>query len=347
MSMSSNPVNCAEAQREHIRGDQMSTPLTLLLAVFILWSAAACGSSDQTGGASGSELADLSQFPTPSGSRSTPESTPQPTQAMESQPQGDEATPETPPLTQEELQQIRQRLQSGDLTQEEAQDLLQLLQGQLGGRPGEGAVREGGGRPNVGAIESIDAGGLTLTTEAGVITVNLSDDSDIRITVVLDPAELAEGTQVSAIVERAEGRNVARTITVIPDGQSGFGLFSGGTPGGFGGAGFPGGGQGGQNAGGVTPLFGTVASLAENGFTLETQQGPLAITTDEESIVVRTGPGTRADLRVGMQVRVTGPSDESGQIDAISVVVTPEGLEDSLGLGRGGLGGGGPLGNRP
>ena len=322
----------------------MGRNLTLLLGALMLMSAVACGSTGEGGGGSIGQLADVSQFPTPSGSRATPE----PTQDGETLAEGDETVPEAAPLTLEELQQIRQRLQSGELTQEEAQGLFQQLQGQLGRGNGAGALGGVEGRQLAGSIESIEQLGLTLTTETGVISVNLSDDTDISVIAVLDPAKLIEGTQVSAIVERVEGRNVARTISVILEGQGGFGPFQGDIPRGLGGPGFPDNSQNGQDAGGATThLFGTVVSPAEGAFTLETQQGPLPITTDEESIVIRTGSGTHADLKVGMQVRVTGPSDEGGGIDAVSVVVIPEGLEDLPGLGRRGFGGGGALGGGP
>ena len=194
----------------------MSRLLTLLLAAFIISSAVACGSSDEPGGASGGELADLSEFPTPSGSLATQEAMPEPTQASESGPQGNGISPEAVPLTQEELQQIRQRFQSGELTQDEVQALLQQLEGQFGRGLRGGELGGAGGRQIVGAIEWVEETSLALTTEAGAISVVLSEDTEFRVTAVLDPANLAEGTQVSSIVERVEGRNIARTITVIP-----------------------------------------------------------------------------------------------------------------------------------
>ena len=158
----------------------------------------------------------------------------------------------------------------------------------------------------------------------------MGEDTDIRITSVLEPAALTDGAQVIVVSERVGGSTVAGTIAIVPDGLGGFG---GGQarPGGFGG---PQGGQGGGPA-----LFGTVGSIDDNGFILETQQGPLPITVTGESVIVRTGPGTIADLEAGMHVRVSGPVDEDGRMDARSIVVTPEGLDGIP--GPGGRGGGG------
>ena len=125
--------------------------------------------------------------------------------------------------------------------------------------------------------------------------------------------------------ERVEGSTLARAITIIPEGQGGFGRARGG--GGQGGQGGFGGGQAGAAGGGVRPLFGTIESIVDSGFTLETQQGPLPIAMNDETIIIETGQGTLADLEAGMQVRVTGAADEDGTISARNVIVTPEGLE--------------------
>ena len=56
---------------------------------------------------------------------------------------------------------------------------------------------------------------------------------------------------------------------------------------------------------------------------------------NEETLVVETRQGTVDDLEVGMQVRVIGPADENGEIDARSIIVTPDGLENLRGFGGG------------
>ena len=54
---------------------------------------------------------------------------------------------------------------------------------------------------------------------------------------------------------------------------------------------------------------------------------------DDQSVIIQTRQGTIADLETGMLVRVAGPADEDGKIDARAVTVTPEELEDLPGLG--------------
>ena len=96
----------------------------------------------------------------------------------------------------------------------------------------------------------------------------------------------------------------------------------------------------------MTPLFGTIDTVNGSVLTIETQQGPLPVTIDEDTNIIQTTQGTVADLEPGMQVSVNGVTDDSGVIDARLVNVTPEGLEGvggfgGFGGGRGGFGGGG------
>ena len=74
----------------------------------------------------------------------------------------------------------------------------------------------------------------------------------------------------------------------------------------------------------------------DGGFTLETQQGPLPISMDDDTVIIETRQGTVADLEAGMRVTVIGPADEEGTIEARVVNVIPEGLEDIRGFGGGG-----------
>ena len=230
-------------------------------------------------------------------------------------------------MTQEEIQELRQRLQSGELTEEEARQAFQRLRSQFGDGPGGP-----GGSQVAGSIESIDESSLTVATDLASVSVNVGADTVIRVTSVLEPTALTEDARVMVVSERQEGKTLARVITIIPEGQTGFrgsglGRFGGGQ-------GAPGGGQGGfgGNQGGAVGrggLFGTVTGVSDTGFTLETQQGPLPIVIDDDSIILQTREGAFTDLEVGMQVRVAGPAAENGTIEARSVIVTPEGLEDT------------------
>ena len=233
-------------------------------------------------------------------------------------------------MTQEEIQQLRQRLQSGELTEEEARQAFQRLRSQFGDGPGGP-----GGSQVAGSIESIGENSLTVATDLASVSVNVGADTIIRITSVLEPAALAADAQVMVVGERQEGKTLARAITIIPEGQEqfrgGLGRFGGGQ-GGFGAnQSTPGGGQGGTGGGpgvfgGRGGLIGIVTGVSDTGFTLDTQQGPLPITIDENSVILETRQGAFTDLEVGMQVRIAGPAAENGAIEARSIIVTPEGL---------------------
>ena len=217
-------------------------------------------------------------------------------------------------MSQEELEQLRQKLQSGELSAEERQEAIQRLRAQFGGGQGGGGFGGGGGTQAVGSIEGVSGNTITVATELATVTASVGENTNISITSILEPASLTDGAQVMVFSERVEGSTLARAITIIPEGQGGFGRARGG--GGQGGQGGFGGGQAGAAGGGVRPLFGTIESIADSGFTLETQQGPLPIAMNDETVIIETGQGTLADLEAGMQVRVTGAADEDGTISA-------------------------------
>ena len=303
--------------------------MSLLAGLLILLLALACGSSGEEASPAAAQVADVSQFPTPTRSQAEPQPTSPPSvaQAQTSQGTGNEQAP----MTEAEIQDLRQRLQSGELTEEEARQAFQRLRSQFGDGPGGP-----GGSQVAGAIESIEESAFTVATELASVSVNVGADTIIRVTSVLEPTALTEDAQVMVVSERLEGKTLARAITIIPEGQEPFGRGRGG----FGGQGGPGGGQGGFGGtqtvpGGRGGLFGTVMDVSDTGFTLETQQGPLPIVIDDDSVILETSQGAFTDLEVSMQVRVTGPADENGTIEARSVIVTPEELEDTRRTGTG------------
>ena len=311
----------------------MKTNLSLLAGLLILLSILACSSSEKGNSPAAAQVAEMSQFPTPTRSLAEPPPTSQPAiaQVQTSQNAGD-ADGEEAPLSEAELQQLRQRLQSGELTEEEARQAFQRLRAQFGDGPGGP-----GGSQVAGSIEGIEESTFTVTTEVASVSVSVGADTIIRVTSVLEPTAMSDGSQVMVVSERLEGKTLARVITIIPEGQAPFGRGQGafgggqarvgGAPGNSGGnQGAPGANQAGP--GGRGGLFGTVADVNVSGFTLETQQGPLPIVMDEESVILKTGEGVFTDLEVGMQVRVAGPASEDGMIEARSVIVTPEELED-------------------
>ena len=326
----------------------MNRTLIVLAGALVLAFAVACGSADEggdTGAPAAAQVADLSQFPTPTRSQAAPQPEPtQPVAAAAVQTSSEDSDSESEaaavePMSQEELEQLRQRLQSGELSAEERQEAIQRLRAQFGGGQGGGGFGGGGGTQAIGSIESINGNALAITTELATISATVGENANIRITSVLEPTALTEGAQVTVISERVEGSTLARVITVVPEGQEGFGRGRGAFGGGQGGQGAVGAAQGGQAVGGARPLFGAIESMADSGFTLETQQGPLPIAMNDETVIIRTLQGTVADLKAGMRVSVFGAADDEGAIEARTVAVIPAGLEDIPGLGGGGLAG--------
>ena len=216
---------------------QLSMLAGLLTILFIL----ACASSDEGDSAAAAQVADMSQFPTPTGSRAQPEPTPQPEIVQVQASQDANGADEDEPMSQAELQQLRQRLQSGELSEEEARQAFQRLRAQFGDGPG-GA----GGTQVSGSIESVEESIFTVATELASVSVNVGADTIIRVTSILEPAALTDGSQVMVVSERLEGSTLARAITIIPEdqarfrgGQGGFGGAQGGLRGNQGGAGGP------------------------------------------------------------------------------------------------------------
>ena len=211
----------------------MIKALILLAGALVVTVAVACGSADEEGGtgaAAAAQVADLSQFPTPTRSQAEPQ--PEPTQAVaaaavqtqaeDGESEGEAA--EVAPMTQEELQQLRDKLRSGELSAEEQQEAIQRLRAQFGGgQGGQGGFGGGGGTQAVGSIDSINGNTIAVTTELATISANVGENANIRITSILEPTELTEGAQVLVVSERVDGSTLARAITIIPEGQGGFG----------------------------------------------------------------------------------------------------------------------------
>ena len=200
----------------------MIRALMLLAGALVLAFAVACGSADEGGGtsaAAAAQVADLSQFPTPTRSQAAPQ--PEPTQAVaaaavqtQSEDGGSESeAAEVEPMSQEELQQLRQRLQSGEMSAEERQEAVQRLRAQFGGGQGGGGFGGGGGTQAIGSIESISDSTLSVTTELATISANVGENTNIRITSILEPTSLSEGAQVMVVSERVEGSTWAVSYT--------------------------------------------------------------------------------------------------------------------------------------
>ena len=190
--------------------------LVALVGTLVIIVGIACGSSSEESAPAAAQVADLSQFPTPTRSQAEPRPTSPPPVAQSQTAQDEADTIEAAPMTQEEIQQLRQQMQSGQLSEEEVQQAIQRLRAQFGGGQGGpfGArCRQRGSRPyrKRGMEDTI-----TVKTELASVTASVGEDTNVRITSILDPATLNDGSQVMVISERVEGSTLARVITISP-----------------------------------------------------------------------------------------------------------------------------------
>ena len=89
-------------------------------------------------------------------------------------------------------------------------------------------------------------------------------------------------------------------------------------------------GQGGMGPGGAgfpgrTGLTGEIEKIEGNTVTVNTAQGPLQATIGGETVIQKYTESTLDDLAVGMNVTVTGALSEEGTVEAVSIMVVPEG----------------------
>ena len=187
------------------------------------------------------------------------------------------------------------------------------------------------------------AGGLALGKS--------QDDEGIPSTVVPSASSVAPGDQEAAgqpdqidqpdlsdLRQRFQSGEITQEelAELREQFQGQAGGFGGGQ--GFGGAGgqrF--GGAGGQGFGGGGGLVGTVESLDGNMLTVNTPQGPLLAALGEETLIQMFAEGSLSDLSVGTRVTVTGQRGEDGSVEAVSILIIPEGAG---GFPAGGFGSG-------
>lgn len=123
------------------------------------------------------------------------------------------------------LDQLRQRIQSGEVSQEEIAQLRQGFQGQFGrgGAGGQGFT----GRANLtGTIERVEGNTVTVNTSQGPLHAAVGEDTAIRQFAQLELADLLEGMQVTVVGVRGDDGTVeAQSILLVPEGD---GFFGGG-----------------------------------------------------------------------------------------------------------------------
>ena len=80
--------------------------------------------------------------------------------------------------------------------------------------------------------------------------------------------------------------------------------------------------------------FGTIDSIADDIVVINTPQGPVEASIDSDTAIQVFTNGDIADLTEGMSVTVMGQQNaESGRLDAVTIIATPEGARAFPGLG--------------
>ena len=142
-----------------------------------------------------------------------------------------QTTPPTQPGSQSSQQQfdeLRQQMQSGQLSQEQLDQFRQQMQGQLGqGAGGMGFAGRGG---LTGTIEKIEGSTLTVNTAQGPLQATIGADTTIQMFSQGALADLETGIQVTVTGQRAEDGTVeATSVLIAPEGVGGLpGTFFGG-----------------------------------------------------------------------------------------------------------------------
>ena len=78
----------------------------------------------------------------------------------------------------------------------------------------------------------------------------------------------------------------------------------------------------GRGGGGLT---GTIEQIEGNTVTVNTPQGPLQAIIGADTTIQMFAEGALADLQTVLVVTVTGQRGEDGTVEAISIIITPEG----------------------
>lgn len=227
-----------------------------------------------------------------------------------------------------EIQALIQKAQSGNLSQADQARLQELMQEALaeagiegfGGGPGGGGF---GAPPIQGTISEISGSILTIdhSEDGGLSTdVQVSDDANITVINELTPADLSVGTNVAGSVQRgAGGRIIIINLGVLPEEE--------GQGGGFGG-GFRGlAGVFGQNndATSLSNINGTIAEINDQTISVETTQGTLRLTANDESTIISADAGNLTDIDEGMAAIAFGGNPDS-PVQPSNLIVGPESL---------------------
>jgi hypothetical protein len=179
-----------------------------------------------------------------------------------------------------------------------------------GGRGGRGG--RGGWGGAAGTVSGVDGSTITVETDGGDVTVATDDDTTFREVSTLDVADIEDGDTVRVVGDGGEDAVEAWHVVVgaglgdHDDDDEGDGEDrerSDHGPGRF---------------HGVT---GTVRDAGDNGFTVETDDGDVAVTTTEDTRATEVAEASLDDVDDGDTVLVHGATGDDDQVDAEAVVL--------------------------
>ena len=227
-----------------------------------------------------------------------------------------------------EIQELFQKVQTGNISQADQERLRELILAEAG-IEASGAGQGGGfGTPPIqGIISTIDGYTLTIdhADDSGLSTdVQVTDNTNITVINELTAADLTVDANVAGTVQRGEGGRIfIVNLTILPEQQEqGFGGgFGGGFRGLFGGA-FGAGGD----ATSLSNINGTISEINDQTISVETTQGTLRLTADDESTIVSTSSGTVGDIMEGMAVIAFGGSQDNTPIQPRNLIVGPDAM---------------------
>ena len=223
-----------------------------------------------------------------------------------------------------EIQELLQKAQSGNISQEDQIRLQELVQEALADAgieaPVDGQGRGFGTPPTQGIISAISGSTITIdhNDDSGLSTdVEITDNTNISVISQLTPVDLTEGTNVAGTVQRGEGGRIfIVNLAVVPEQPNTAQGFANNVRQGFL---APRGLFGTNNdATNLSNIEGTITEINGQQISVETTQGTLRMTTNDDSRIISTNPGTIADITQGMAAIAFGGSPPN------NLVIGPE-----------------------
>ena len=223
-----------------------------------------------------------------------------------------------------EIQELLQKAQSGNMSQEDQARLQELMQEALADAgieaPGDGQGRGFGTPPTQGIISTISGSTITIdhNDDSGLSTnVEITNNTNINVISQLTPAGLTEGTNVAGTVQRGEGGRIfIVNLAVVPAQPSTAQGFANDVRQGFLAPLGPFGTN--NDATNLSNIEGTITEINGQQISVETTQGTLRMTTNDDSRIISTNPGTIADITEGMAAIAFGGSPPN------NLVIGPE-----------------------